>query len=491
MKDWTFGRKLAAGFATVVFSSLIVAAVTFLALQSTVESSDRVVSVHARALLEVERLRAAAWQEAARLRAFVLAGSDEEYRELEAARRAFTEALAQAEGRVERSATKGLLAAIHASKRDRDAAVTRVIEERRSGRDQAEVLATHRALAVPAIQALDRQIGVLADAEQRRLDEGMATAARAARGASTLVVVMSIAAAAFGILVGVLLTRSLTTQISHAVQHVRSSCAELKVTAAQHAAGAKEQATAMSQVSETVSELLSSSRQIAASAERVAGFAAETERAAQRGGETVFLARDSVLGVQRQVELIAHRLLELGQHSQRAGTILELINELSEQTNILAINAMIEAAGAGEAGRRFAVVGEEIRKLADRVGGSAKEIREIVEKIRSGVDGTIMATESASKAVEDSARSFDELKEAFEHIRTIVTTTTQAAREIELSTQQQTSAVEQVNVAVANVAAATREAEIGAGQTVQTAGEMLSLSDRLAKLVHTPKARAA
>ncbi|HLV65592.1 MAG TPA: methyl-accepting chemotaxis protein, partial [Polyangiaceae bacterium] len=431
MKDWTFGRKLAAGFATVVLAILVVSGVTFVALEGMVEKNDRVIAVNARALNAVERLRGVSWQEAALVRAYVLTGNEEEFRDVQAARRRFAEALARVEEHAALGAAKSLLTAIEQSKRERDAAVNRVVEERRAGHDPAEVLATYRAHAVPAVDALDRQIAALADAEERSLEDGMAGAARAARRASALVMGMSITAALFGILVGVLLTRSLTAQISHAVQHVRSSCAELKVTAAQHAAGAKEQATAMSQVSGTVAELLSSSRQIAASAERVAGFAVDTERAAHHGGETVLRARDSVLGIQRQVELIAQHLLDLGRHSQRAGTILELINELSEQTNILAINAMIEAAGAGEAGRRFAVVGEEIRKLADRVGGSAKEIRDIVEQIRRGVDSTILATESGSKAVENSAQSFDELNEAFERIGTIVATTTQAAREIE------------------------------------------------------------
>jgi methyl-accepting chemotaxis protein len=107
-----------------------------------------------------------------------------------------------------------------------------------------------------------------------------------------------------------------------------------------------------------------------------------------------------VSGIRRQVDLIVTHMLDLGKKSQQIGGILEIINELAEQTNILAINATIEASGAGDAGKRFAVVADEIRKLADRVGGSTKEIRVLIEEIRSAVNTTVMATEGGSKAVD-------------------------------------------------------------------------------------------
>ena len=81
---------------------------------------------------------------------------------------------------------------------------------------------------------------------------------------------------------------------------------------------------------------------------------------------------------------------------QQIGSVLDIVSELAEQTNILAINATIEAAGAGEAGKRFAVVADEIRKLADRVTGSTKEIRMLNDEVRSAVNTTVMATETGS-----------------------------------------------------------------------------------------------
>src|ERR1039458_8520113 len=177
--------------------------------------------------------------------------------------------------------------------------------------------------------------------------------------------------------------------------------------------------------------------------------------------------------------------LNLGQKSQQIGGVLDIINELAEQTNILSINATIEAAGAGEYGKRFAVVGDEIRKLADRVAGSTKEIRALVEEIHTAVNTTILATEMGSKAVDAGLHRFEEVTRGFKEIAGMVGTTTQAAREIGLSNKQQMTAVEQDNAAISGAAQATREAEASATQTLQTATQLAQLSHRLSRLVQS------
>src|SRR5581483_3103080 len=110
-------------------------------------------------------------------------------------------------------------------------------------------------------------------------------------------------------------------------------------------------------------------------AQKVAHIADLTVHAARAGDVTVARGHESVAGIRRQVDVIVGHMLELGKKSQQIGAVLDIVSELAEQTNILAINASIEAAGAGDAGNRFSVVADEIRKLADRVGGSTKEIR--------------------------------------------------------------------------------------------------------------------
>jgi methyl-accepting chemotaxis protein len=329
-----------------------------------------------------------------------------------------------------------------------------------------------------------RNIVGAADLEERELLRQRGEDARASAEATQAIILWGGLLGTLGVaVVGFLITRSLSNQIGSAVSQVRSSSAELQAAANQQASSSKEQATAMAEISTTISELLATSRQIAESAQRVAQNAEETANAAHAGHGTVDMTHDSISGIRRQVDQIVSHMLELGKKSQEIGAVLDIVSELAEQTNILAINATIEAAGAGDAGKRFAVVAEEIRNLADRVGGSTKEVRALIEDVRSAVNTTVMATETGSKAVDSGSRQFGDLAAAFKQIASLVSTTTEAAREIELSTKQQSTAVEQVNVAVANVTQASLETETSAGQTLQTASQMTTMSKELLRII--------
>lgn len=289
----------------------------------------------------------------------------------------------------------------------------------------------------------------------------------------------------FVIAAGVYLTRSLSSQIASAVQHIQSSSAELQAAATQQFSGAKEYSTAMSEITTTIGELVATSRQIAESAQRVTEVAEKTDRAARAGEGTVQSASDSILSIRQQVDQIVDHMLELGKKSQQIGSILDIVSELAEQTNILSINATIEAAGAGEAGKRFAVVADEIRKLADRVAGATKDIRVLIDDVRMAVNTTVMATETGSKAVDAGSRQFAGVTTAFSDIATLVATTTEIAREIELSTKQQSTAVAQVNLVITDAAQASKENEISTGEVSKTASALADLSRKLLRLVQS------
>jgi methyl-accepting chemotaxis protein len=343
-----------------------------------------------------------------------------------------------------------------------------------------------------SLATMEKIHALIADADREEADllaQRSAESRRANDITTGIIIWGGLAGLIVVVAMGATITASLSRQIGSAVSHVESSSAELQAAANQQAQSASEQSTAMNQISTTINELLVSSRQIADSAQRVAGSAEQTASAARGGQGMVDQTNDSIGGIRRQMDQIVAHMLELGKKSQEIGAVLDIVQELAEQTNILAINATIEAAGAGESGKRFGVVADEIRKLADRVGGSAKEVRALIDEVRGAVNTTVMATETGSKAVEAGSRQFLDLSAAFRQIAALVASTTEAAREIGLSTKQQTSAVDQVNVAIADVTQTARETEAGASETLKTAAQLTSLSGDLLRIIRPGVAR--
>jgi methyl-accepting chemotaxis protein len=338
---------------------------------------------------------------------------------------------------------------------------------------------------MPTRVALQKSISDLITRVRAQLERDRKASSRTATEAIVVVCVLGGLAITSAAVIAVRLNRGLRREVGAAVGHIQSSSAQLEAAAAQQASGGRDQSGAMSEITTTISELLITSRQIADNAQRVSQIAEDTADAAQNGDATIDQTRQSISAISAQVDQIVQHMLALGEKSQQIGGVVDLVSELAEQTNILAINATIEASGAGEWGRRFAVVAEEIRKLADRTAGSAKEIRALIDDVRGAVNTTVMATESGAKAVDAGARQFDAATNSFRRIAQLVATTNDATREIELSTKQQTTAVEQVNVAASDTARVTRETEASAAQTRQTAAHLSRLSSDLLDLVGT------
>ncbi|MFI7586886.1 methyl-accepting chemotaxis protein [Spongisporangium articulatum] len=479
---WTFGRALTAGFAAVVAINLLVGLVSIGALRDTVAEKDKVINVDTQLVLDVQNLIRIRNERAAANRAYLISGQ-QTYLDAQYAMDAqFDAEIDGIRKLVHTDQTRQLVDDIARLEDQFLVADRRPVALKQAGASPKAVAAAWNALTGDRDTLFDK-LSELQRIEQRLADEGKAEATRRADRAAWLLAGLLVLGIVAATALAGWLTRRLRRRIGATVNEVQSASAELQATANQQAVGAREQATAMNEISTTVTELLATSQQISESAQRVTGVADRTAQAGREGRATVGNARESMVEIQRQVDAIVRHMLELGDKSQRIGAVLDIVSELAEQTNILAINSTIEAAGAGESGRRFAVVADEIRKLADRVGESTKEIRELIDVVRGAVNTTVMATEIGSKAVASGAAQVADVSVSFEQIVGLVDTTTEAAREIELSTKQQTTAVEQVNLAVANVAQTTRETEASSTQTLQTASQLRVLSTRLSALV--------
>jgi methyl-accepting chemotaxis protein len=483
MAGRTFGGKLTAGFGLTAALTLLMGCASVIALAVVVNGKDRVIATAAVNLDRAEQLKTLGEARISDYRAYLLNGTQGYLDLIAADRTRFLDLVGRLKGTLTDPAELTLLDAVSVAEAEHAAVLGPVLERRRTLTDLSKVSQLNGTAVKPARLKLEKSIDELTGRVRSDVEAGRRASTR--RAARAIVVVIGLGLLSMGSagLIAVRLTRGLRREVGAAVGHIQSSSAELEAAAAQQAAGGRDQASAMSEITVTISELLITSRQIADSAQRVSQIAEDTSAAAQNGDSTIDQTRASIGAIRTQVDLIVQHMLALGERSQQIGGVVDLVSELAEQTNILAINATIEASGAGEWGRRFAVVAEEIRKLADRTAGSAKEIRALIDDVRGAVNTSVMATEIGAKSVDAGARQFDAATNSFRRIAELVATTNDATREIELSTKQQTTAVEQVNVAATDTARVSRETEASAVQTRQTAAHLSTLSGELLDLV--------
>ena len=482
-RSWTFGRKVGGGFAVTVVAILAIAANGYRSAAPLIANEEQVTHTHLvrgqLAELLVQLVNAETG-----LRGFVITGKDE-----------FLEPCITGVTAVEKAYAKVRQLTIDDPSQTRrldelrpliDAKLAKFkerIELRRNAGFEATAAAIAKGDGKKIMDGIRAILGEMDQEEASLLDVRRRKARASTENTQQVLVWGGIIASAFTVIVGWLITSRLSKQIGSAVEHVRSSSTELQAVANQQATGAREQSIAMTQIATTIRQLLASANQIAGSAKRVSDIAGRTATAARTGEDTVERGQNAGRTARQQVDLTVSHMSELVNKSKQIDAVLDIVTELAEQSSIVAINAAIEAAGAGDAGLRFAVVADEIRKLADRVATSAKEIRGMIEEVRSAVHTTVMATESGSKAVDLGNAQVVEMATAFQEIASLVGVTTDAAKEIELSTGQQATAVEQINQAITGAVGATRETEASDGQTLMAAAQLAELSRSLVQIV--------
>ncbi len=265
---------------------------------------------------------------------------------------------------------------------------------------------------------------------------------------------------------------SLATQLS-------VSATELSATSRQQASGSAQQASAISEVTSTIEEMGYTVRQIAQSAENVAQVAEQTLEAVGRGQSAVDETVSSMEGIKGRVQELADKVLALGEHSQRIGEIMEIINNIADETHLLALNAAIESAGAGEHGRRFAVVAAEIKNLANRAMESSKEVRAIIAEIQRATNTSVMAAEDGLKETERGVSQVYQAGRAMEEIVLLAQRTSEAAQEISLATTQSRTASEQIVETMREVAEVANQTAEGSRQMADAATMLSGIAEQL------------
>ncbi len=271
--------------------------------------------------------------------------------------------------------------------------------------------------------------------------------------------------------------------VRDAIQQLSGSASGIMAIAAQQASGSTEQATAVQQATTTSEEIAVTARQVAENSERVESMARTAGVASSSGKEAVGDAMSGMVSLREQVQSIAEAMLELGEDSQKIGGIVDIIDEISDQTNLLSLNAAIEAAGAGEAGKRFSVVANEVKRLAERTVDATGQIKALIGQIQKATNATIMLTEEGTKGVDAASELVARVSTELDNINSSIDETQTAAGEIKLSTQQQTTASEQMVETIAEVRDVAMQVAESAHETTQAIGDLTSLAERLKTMV--------
>src|SRR3954464_3039319 len=260
---------------------------------------------------------------------------------------------------------------------------------------------------------------------------------------------------------------------------VSTSANDILVSSEQMAAGATQQDQEITNTSSAVEELTVSMKQVSNNAEASAEAARRALDAAEQGNRAV---RDTLEGMQRiraSVQATAKKIKSLGDRSLEISEIINVINDITEQTNLLALNAAIEAARAGEAGRGFAVVADEVRKLAEHSRTATKDIAALIKAIQAETNEAVVVMEEGTKEVEVGARLADQAGKALEAISSVVRQSAELVQEISLASKQQVRGTEGVANAMQIISNITRQTSQGARQTARTVEHMVKLSEQL------------
>lgn len=273
--------------------------------------------------------------------------------------------------------------------------------------------------------------------------------------------------------------RSLITKINRATGQVTSATQEAQGISDELLAAAERQSTEIKDTNSTVEQMVTSIRGVSSNAAESANVAQSSLMAAEKGAEAVQNQIKGMGEIREQIQETAKRIKRLGESSQEISEIVELISDITEQTNVLALNAAIQAAAAGEAGRGFSIVAEEVQRLAERSGEATKQISAIVKTIQTDTHDAVAAMEVSTQGVVEGAKLSDAAGKALTEIGKVSRDLARLIESIAHETEDQTQLASKVNTSMRDILAITEQTSAGTRQSATAVGQLTSLAQEL------------
>ncbi|HEY5849381.1 MAG TPA: methyl-accepting chemotaxis protein [Lysobacter sp.] len=277
--------------------------------------------------------------------------------------------------------------------------------------------------------------------------------------------------------------RSLVQTITDTSVQVAASAQETQATAMHLAEAAEHQAQEINSASSRISEIAASINQVSRNSAESADVAQRSVQIATKGAGVVRQTIAGMDSIRDQIQETSKRIKRLGESSQEIGSIVELINDISEQTNILALNAAIQAASAGEAGRGFAVVADEVQRLAERASNATKRIETLVQTIQSDTNEAVSSMEQTTSEVVAGARLAEDAGTALGEIEKVSSDLSNLIQGISTAAQQQSSAATNITATMNTIQSITAQTSQGANQTAASIGNLAQLAADLRRSV--------
>jgi twitching motility protein PilJ len=277
--------------------------------------------------------------------------------------------------------------------------------------------------------------------------------------------------------------RNLVTTINKTAVKVSYAAVQTQDITRQLTNSSESQSHEIANVTSAINEMASSVQQVSKNANTSAEVAQKSVDIAHKGAQTVSRTIDGMDNIREQIQETSKRIKRLGESSQEIGNIVGLIDEIADQTNILALNAAIQASSAGEAGRGFAVVADEVQRLAERAGNATKQIEALVKTIQTDINEAVSSMEQSTTNVVNGAKLAEDAGEALSEIESVSVNLSGLIQNISTASSRQSRAASNITTTMNVIQDITAQTSASASKTASSVSELTVLSHGLKKSV--------